>query len=387
MNSGPARPSPRIAIVIQGDPLTPASWSGTPAGLASGLEAAGCEVVGIDARFPGAAVVGHRLRMSWADQTASRIFAAASSVAAGARLRAARGLDGAVAIGSGYRVAYGAPFVTFEDMTVAQALELDDPVYRSLGAGAARRWRERQRRIYERSAGCCVASEWAARSVRDEYGIVGSKVHVVGFGRNVDIGPVERDWTAPRFLWVGADWERKRGSDTLAGFATVRERHPEATLDLVGNHPPIDAAGVTGHGRLALDSERGREEYSALISRATCFLMPSTYEPFGIAYLDAAATGLPSIGTTVGGAAEAVGNGGLVVDPGDPRALPDAMLTMSDPTTAREIGERALRRADLFTWRAVAERVLRTLRPPGMELDSLAAPLEDVSPTGTQETR
>lgn len=359
----PAPAPPRIALVQQGDPTDPGSWSGVPARLARGFEQAGCEVVPVRALFPGARRLTALLRMSWAAQSASRGFAAACGLAADRGLKRAGRLDGAVAIGSGYRLRSDIPFVTFEDMTLAQALRQGEPPYDALSPAAAGRWRERQRRIYAASRGCCMASAWAGDSVRDDYGIEAAKIHVAGVGRNIDAGRGEREWSPPRFLWVGADWERKRGADVLAGFASVRARHPEAQLNLVGNHPPVDAPGVAGHGRLPLGSAEGQRRYGELLRSATCFLMPSTHEPFGIAYLDAGSAGTPSIGTTVGGAPEAVGEGGLVVDPADPEALRAAMLELAEPETARRLGELAYTHALPFTWQAVAETLLGALRP------------------------
>lgn len=361
----------RIALVQQGDPTDPASWSGVPARLMTGFEEAGCDVAPVRASFGGMGRLGRALRMSWADQSASSVFAALCGRAADRSLRRAGDLDGVVMIGSGYTLRTTAPIVTFEDMTLALALRQGEPPYSSLGRRAAARWLARQRHVYAASRGCCVASEWAAASVREDYGMPASKVHVVGVGRNIDAGRPERDWSTPRFLFVGADWERKRGTAVLAAFAAVRERRPAATLDLVGNHPPVEAPGVTPHGRLSLGSADGQRRYAELLRRATCFLMPSTHEPFGIAYADAGACGLPSIGTTVGGAPEAVGPGGLVVDPDDPRALPGAMLKLADPETARSLGARAYEHAAGLTWRAVAERMLRALRPAGLDLDAL----------------
>lgn len=374
--AGEAMPTTRIALVQQGDPTDPASWSGVPARLSRGLEDAGCEIVPVRATFRGAGRLAQLLRMSWADESASSLFAAGCGAAANRSLRRAGRLDGIVMIGSGYSLSTSLPFVTFEDMTLAQALRQGEPPYDALSERGANRWLARQRRIYEGSRGCGVASGWAAGSIRDDYGIPASKVHVVGVGRNIEAGRIERDWRVPRFLFVGADWERKRGAAAVEAFAAVRERHPEATLDLVGNHPPVDASGVVGHGRLPLGSEEGQRRYGDLLQRATCFLMPSTHEPFGIAYLDAGACGLPSIGTTVGGAPEAVGDGGLVVDPADGGALRAAMLKLADPETARRLGDRAFEHAAPLTWQAVGERLLRALRPAGIDLDRLPAFLE-----------
>jgi glycosyltransferase involved in cell wall biosynthesis len=362
----------RIALVQQGDPTDPATWSGVPARLARGIEEAGCEVVPVRATFRGAGRILQLTGMSWADQSASRLFALPSGWVADRALRRNDELDGVVMIGTGYELRTKLPVVTYEDLTVAQALRRDEPPYNEVGRRAGRHWRDRQGRAYRRSRGCAVTSAFAARSIVEDYGIPATKVHVVGVGRNIDAGRVERDWSVPRFLFVGADWERKRGDAVVASFAEVRGRYPAATLDLVGGHPPVEAPGVTEHGPLPLGSESGQRRYAELLHKATCFVMPSSLEAFGIAYMDAGATGLPSIGTTVGGAPDAVGDGGLVVDPSDDAALTEAMLELADPETARGLGERAHSHAAPFTWRAVGERLLRALRPPGVDLEALA---------------
>jgi hypothetical protein len=358
---------PRVALVQQGDPARPGAWSGVPAGLTAGLQAAGCEVVFVDARFRGSDRLARRLGMSWADQATSRAFAARNGAAADKRLRAAGRLDGVVMIGSGYSLSCDAPVVTFEDMTVAQAVRQPEPVYESLAAPAVRRWQARQLQNYEASVACCVASNWAGGSVREDYGVAASKVHVVGFGSNVEMDPVERDWSTPRFLFVGADWMRKRGAAVLEAFGKVRAQHPNATLGLVGRHQPVEADGITDHGLLPLGTEAGNRRYVELLRQATCLLMPSVFEPFGIAHLDAAVAGIPSVGSTVGGAEDAIGGCGRLVDPGDREALATAMGEMADPETARELGERARLRTPEIRWQAVAERVLSALGSPSAD--------------------
>lgn len=361
----------RIALVQQGDPTDPATWSGVPAHLGRGLEQAGCELAPVRATFRGAGRIMQLTWMNWADQSASPLFALPSGAIADRTLRRSGRLDGVVMIGTGYSLRANLPTVTYEDLTVAQALRRDEPPYNEVGARAGRRWRRRQQRTYERNRACAVTSAFAARSIVEDYGIPPAKVHVVGVGRNIDAGRVERDWSVPRFLFVGADWRRKRGDAVVASFAQLRERHPQATLDLVGGHPDVDAPGVTGHGPLPLGSAAGQRTYAELLHRATCFVMPSSLEAFGIAYMDAGATGLPSIGTTVGGAPDAIGDGGLIVDPGDDDALTAAMLELADPDTARRLGERAHSHAAPYTWQAVGERLLRALRPPGLDPTAL----------------
>jgi glycosyltransferase involved in cell wall biosynthesis len=357
---------------LKGDPRDPRSWSGVPSKLASALEGIGCEVVAVDAEVPRARTVRHRLKMTWADQEASRTFAAASGLIARGKL-AGVGVEGVVALDSGYTIGGRAPVVTYDDMTVAQALKQeDDPVYQSLDRRSARRWRARQRRNFSRSHACCAAARWAAESIREDYEVPDEKVHVVGFGHNVEMEKPNRDWSVPRFLFVGGDWRRKRGGAIVEAFQKLRQAYPEATLDLVGGHPPIDAPGINGHGKLPLGSESGERIYYDLLRKSTCFVMPSSFEPLGIAYLDAATAGMPSIATTSGGARDAIDGSGLLVDPGDEEALLAAMTELSDPETAQRMGDRAREHSDLYTWRAVAERVLRSFDLPGLAKEPLA---------------
>lgn len=366
----------RIAVVLQGDATDPQAWSGTPAGICAGLTAAGVEPVPIDARPPGSGLLDRALRMSWIAQTTNPAVAAAGGLSAEVAMRVAGRIDGAIKIGSGFTLSSRVPVVTYEDMTVVQALAQPDPAYASLSDRASRRWRDRQGRIYRRSRACCAASTWVARSIRDDYGVEPERVHVVGLGHSVAVRRVERDWTTPRFIFIGVDWERKRGDAVVEAFAEVRRRHPAASLDLVGGHPAIEAPGVVPHGRLSLASKEDRQRLEGLLARATCLVVPSEYEPFGIVYLEAAASGIPSIGTTVGGAPDAIGDGGRLVDPGDPGALPAAMLELADPETARRLGEAARARVPLFSWRAVAERLVRALEPAGVDVSTLPPFLE-----------
>jgi hypothetical protein len=371
----------RIGVAFPGDPSDPATWSGTPSGVMQGLAAAGVEPVPIraepspllrnaslnvltaaylrPARDVKAAVLRARAA-AWA----SPALSAVQSRATPARLRNAGPLDGIVQIGTGFTLQTDVPIATFEDMTILQTREggnayagWSDISQRAFDARVAR-----QRENYQRAVACCMTSRWAADSIVNDYGIPAEKVHVVGVGRNHTAPPsIERDWTTPRFLFVGMDWPRKNGDGVVRAFDRLREQIPGARLDLVGGHPPIDAPGVTGHGVLRLDVPEQHERLEHLFAHATCFVMPSFSEASAISYVEAGAAGLPSIGTSAGGSGYLIGAGGLIVDPHDDDALFAAMSALSDPDTAASMGERARSRAELFTWPAVGERLLYAL--------------------------
>jgi glycosyltransferase involved in cell wall biosynthesis len=386
---------PTVAVVFPGPPLDRRAWSGSPAGLAAGLGASGATVVPVRAELPfpldlavNAVVaaprlpralrrdVGETLRLARGIARASPGAGALQGVAASAKLRRLPQLDAFVQIGCGYVIDSTLPFVTFEDLTVAQAVRLGYPEWRLLGRRAVRTRLDRQRRVYERARACCLTTSFAAASVVEDYGIAPEKVHVVGIGRNHEPLPAVRDWRAPRFLFVGRHWEEKNGPAVLRAFAALRREVPEARLDVVGDHPRLDLDGVVGHGPLPLEDRDAAHRLAGLYAAATCFLLPSRFEAVGIVYAEAAAAGIASIGTTAGGSADIIGDAGRVVDPDDDAGLLAAMRELADPATAEALGARARLRSGLFTWEAVGARVLRAL---GLGADGTAAAAEPLS--------
>jgi glycosyltransferase involved in cell wall biosynthesis len=139
---------------------------------------------------------------------------------------------------------------------------------------------------------------------------------------------------------------------------------PTARLDIAGRHPPICQEGVVGHGYLRLDVASDRGMLDRLFAAATCFVMPSRYEPSAIAYVEAATAGLPVIGTTEGGSALLIGAGGILVHPDDEPGLLDAMMHVSQSEVASALGAAARENACRFTWELVAQRLLRAMGLP-----------------------
>ncbi|RYG28424.1 glycosyltransferase [bacterium] len=249
---------------------------------------------------------------------------------------------------------------TFEDMTVALARrEPTQPRVAKLSERRLGVWKDNQSAVYEMATACCITSSWAARSIESDYDIESRKIHAVGIGANRRmVCPEDRDWSSPRFLFVGLDWTRKGGDTLVQAFAKLHEHLPLARLELVGVHPEIQAPGVRTHGVLRLDHPEERARLDDLFSEATCFVMPSVFEPSAIVFAEAAQVGIPSIGSTAGGSATIIGGGGLLVAPRDVEGLLAAMLELSDPVRAREVGGEALARAPSLTWEAVTRRIL-----------------------------
>ncbi len=372
--------APRVAVAFPGDGMDPSAWSGTPLGIFEGLRAAGAEPVALRAA-PSDAVTRRALqalavpRLRPSDLRLGGLRLALGEAKGAARLGMAWSrwcsragqhhlgtlgeIDAVVQVGTSYRLRHPR-VLTFEDMTIRQVLGRPYFSWENVRPREVERRVALQTQVYGAAHACCAATPWARSSIVDDYGIDPAKVVAVGIGRNHDPVVSTRDWSTPRFLFVGKDWVDKNGPSLLAAFREVRAAVPEATLDVVGHHPQIDADGVTGHGFLRRDVPEQRAKMASLFASATCLVVPTSFEPAGIVYVEAAAAGLPCIGTDQGGASDLIGTGGLAVDPTNVSAIAAAMIALCSPDEARRRGEAAKRRAPLFTWRSVAQRLLET---------------------------
>ena len=387
------RPSPSIGVLADGDPLDPAGFSGVPAAVLSALGGLGCRVVPLSLSPGGprqtvawrAAALPALLRPDllgrravedpWAIARHSLPARVAGRRAVRKQMAAAGPLDALVQLEGELPSPSGLPMAVFHDSTIVQAARSYDwPHLRGLSRRQLRRIAAWQRSAYESAVTCCAATHWVADSMAQDYGVPVEKIHVAGRGANhLPTWSHERNWATPRFLFVGGDWKRKNGAGLLEAFARVRAQIPSATLDVVGDHPPIGDPGVTGHGRLSPVDPEARRTMNRLYGTATVFVLPSLHEPLGLSHIEAGHAGLASIGTVNGGSATFIADTGRCIDPARPDALLDAMLELSDGGLARALGDRARTRAQLFTWELVAQRLLRALALPGVDTSGFAA--------------
>jgi glycosyltransferase involved in cell wall biosynthesis len=132
-------------------------------------------------------------------------------------------------------------------------------------------------------------------------------------------------------LFVGGDFHRK-GGNLLLEFMRSPSR-PRCELHLVTQSAVTPQPDVFVHRGLMANSP----ELLALFRDADIFVLPTRADCLGVALMEAAATGLPSIATNVGGVPEAVRDGetGFVIPSGDSKALYNSLLTLLTNTDQR----------------------------------------------------
>jgi glycosyltransferase involved in cell wall biosynthesis len=208
-------------------------------------------------------------------------------------------------------------------------------------------------------------SEYVRQSFICDFHVHPDRVHAIGGGINLDhIPPFDpfKDYSTQKILFVGSEFERKGGPQLLQAFRAIREDFQNATLHIVGprllSHLP---PGVYFHGFLSKAVPDQLARLDALFRGATIFVLPSLYEPFGIAPLEAMLYGLPCVVSNAWALRETVHHGlsGELVPVRDADALASALMRMlSDPEKLARMG-RAGRDLALKnnTWESVVKRM------------------------------
>jgi glycosyltransferase involved in cell wall biosynthesis len=156
----------------------------------------------------------------------------------------------------------------------------------------------------------------------------------------------------------------------LRVLALVRTRHPEATLVIAGEGPlraELEAL-ATELGVADAVTFTGRVDnaaMAALYRNADAMLNCSLVDNMPNSVLEALACGVPVVSTNVGGVPYLVEDGrtALLVPPGAPRAMADAVLRLaSDAGLADALRSAGLRQVQQYTWASVRPRLLAVYR-------------------------
>jgi glycogen(starch) synthase len=148
----------------------------------------------------------------------------------------------------------------------------------------------------------------------------------------------------PLVLCVGRAWDEGKGVDLL-----------DAAVGMLGpDSPPVHLLGeaVAPHGgefratNLVMHGRVERAEVDGWMRRATVYVAPSRYEPFGLAPLEAALNGCALVLSDVGTFRELWDGCADFFPSGDATALAEVLRRMAaDPAHVAEMAERARRRA------------------------------------------
>jgi len=190
--------------------------------------------------------------------------------------------------------------------------------------------------VVRRAAAIVAVSAWLRDELERALPETAGRVEVVDCG--VDLGRFgPRDQATARaelgltaadgtsFLCLGSLSERKN----VLRLARAFERLGEGTLAFVGDGPLREA--LTGRARVRLVGRVAHDAVPAWLAACDVLCQPSLVEPFGLATLEALASGRSVVATRVGGPPEFVTpEAGVLVDPLDEDALVEALATAAE---------------------------------------------------------
>lgn len=232
------------------------------------------------------------------------------------------------------------------------------------GVGAATAY------VVRRASAVIAVSAWLRDRLVDAVPEAGRKTEIVDCGVDLerfaprDAAEARRElgWEADgtAFLCLGTLTERKN----VLGLARAFEARGEGTLTFVGD----------GALRPALEGRRGirlagrvpHVDVPQWIAASDVLCQPSLVEPFGLATLEAMASARSVLATAVGGPPEFVtADAGVIVDPGDERAIQDGLSRAAALPRPNLAAREAARSHDVRLQAVrVEEILLRAARDP-----------------------
>jgi glycosyltransferase involved in cell wall biosynthesis len=153
----------------------------------------------------------------------------------------------------------------------------------------------------------------------------------------------------------------------LNAFRTVVQHRPAARLVMPGNLTE-HGAELQAHARVlgiepnvVFPGWVSREDLEGLWRAATCSVVASLNEGFGMPVLESMQRGVPVASSNAGALPEAGGDAAVYFDPHDEPAMAEAIIDLVDDADLREdLAERGRQWVTRFTWERCAEGTLES---------------------------
>lgn len=220
-----------------------------------------------------------------------------------------------------------------------------------------------------------IAASHAIKHILMHDGIAAERIHVVHEGIDVD----KIAHRPP--LDLHAEYYLPHGCPAIVNVGALvghkGQKHLVDAMPLVLREVPDAHLIIFGEGELRGPLEKQikhlnlskwiklpgfREDVLSLVKTADLFVMSSVAEGLGTSVLDAMAMGHAVVGTRAGGIPESVVDSetGLLVEPGDPKELARAIVTLlKDPALRRQYGDAGRTRvAEYFNVDRMVDRTL-----------------------------
>lgn len=239
----------------------------------------------------------------------------------------------------------------------------------------ARRAFKYEKSVFRDMTKIFVMAEYWRRSFIEDFDVEPSRVVNIRYGVNVDIPPVvPKDYTRKNIVFIGIDFSRKGGENLVQAFQSLSTRHPDASLHIIGPKEAPSALKRPGlrniefHGYLSRENAEQKSKLLSILEKGTLFILPSLYEPFGNAVLEAMLYRMPTIATKDWSFPDFVTSetGMLLENAADTKEMAEKMdAYLSDPDRSERAGDAGRQLVlDRYTWDQVVADLHREISTP-----------------------
>lgn len=314
-----------IGYVTVDDPNDRRSWSGTDHFLKRAMEEHGCRMVDLGPLRPQPELLLCRIFNAITLRLLGKRFNYRASFIMSRAYRrvllrrmAGQRLDLLVAPAGLCTTALldtSVPIIHINDRSIAGALGYHD-ILKDLFRFSERESLALERRALLNASLTIYSSEWAADAARRAEPAAARTVEVLPFGINFPQAPAP---PAPRsfpsgpvkLLFIGVHWENKGGPIAHEALLELERRGIAAQLIVCGCEPPARAhhPNMIREGFLDKNVPAELERLQHHLRTADFLIVPTRFEAYGIVFCEAAAYGVPALGTRTGGVPTIVQDG------------------------------------------------------------------------------
>ena len=227
-----------------------------------------------------------------------------------------------------------------------------------------------------------VANSEFTKNLAIENGVISNKINVINPGV-YPVKPLDKKilneaenflkGKNPRLITVSRLDKRKNHEKVIMALRNLKEIYPNIIYTCVGLGEEeknikklVKELNLENHNRFVKDISQDLK--NALVAKSNLFVMPSiihkkSVEGFGIAYVEAAQYGIPSIGGKDGGASDAIKDKetGIICDGNNLDEIYSSIDLILKNNTYKDLGNKAKDYVTKFEWNNIVNEYLKIL--------------------------
>ena len=233
-----------------------------------------------------------------------------------------------------------------------------------------RRWHSflvMQKFVAKRLKKIVVPSNSSMDDIKDEFRVDKNKMERVMNGIDLNVFYPDSKIQKIPFKLVtvaSADVPLKGLDYLLKALSDLAEVYSDISLSIIGEqkkggHTERLIKKLNLEKRVNFFSNLTQEELRKTYCEAELAIIPSLYEGFGFAAIEAMACGVPLISSSGGALPEVIKDTGIIIPPKNVKEIYNSVdFLLSSPKSAKELAEKGLQRANSkFSWTAIAKQL------------------------------